>query len=79
MNNRLDYISKFEDGTVEKMTELRKKFIDIDNELRGYVDPNGCVTITPALARTVSLARTHVETASMYAIKSLCLKHEVKE
>ena len=74
MDNRLDYIGSFEDGTVEKMTALRAKFIALDTELRELVNPNE--SHSPSLGRTVALARTHLETASMYAIKSLCLKHE---
>jgi len=74
MDNRLDYIGGFEDGTTEKMSALRAKFIELDNELRLLSDINSHQS--PALGRTIALSRTHLETASMYAIKSLCLKHE---
>lgn len=80
MNNRLDYINNFEDGAIEKMTEMRAKFIALDEELRMmlYIGVN---TITPneALKRSIALARTNLEQALQYSIKSLCLKHEKRE
>lgn len=76
MDNRLDYIGSFESGTTEKMSALRAKFIALDEEMRLLIDPNA--HSTPALSRSVSLCRTHIEVACQYAIKSLCLKHEKK-
>lgn len=76
MDNRLDFISNLKDGTVEKMTALRKKFIDLDNELKDLLLDQKLDENNPALNRCVALARTHIEEALMYAIKSLCLKHE---
>jgi len=76
MNNRLDYIGKFKDGAVEKMTEIRAKFVALDEELRMLACNSE--SVDPAFNRTLALARTHIETASMYAIKSVCLKYEDK-
>lgn len=81
MNIRLDFIAKFkdEDEAVNQMKETRNQFIELDLKLKSlvYLNPN---TITPneALLRSVSLARTNLEQALQYAIKSLCLLHEAE-
>ncbi len=74
MDNRLDFISKFEDGAVEKMTEIRAKFMALDEELKQLSDG-----ITPPGARVFAIARTNIESALHYAIKGLCLKFEKVE
>ena len=76
MNNRLDYISNFKEGAIEKMTAMREQFINLDNELRALTAANE--SVDPALPRSIALARTHLEVALQYAIKSLCLKFEDK-
>jgi hypothetical protein len=77
INSRLDYISSFADGAVEKMSEMRQKFIDLDNDLKNLADAaNSTYVDSMALFRSIDLCRTHIEQASMYAIKSICLKYE---
>ena len=72
---RLDYISKFKPGTVERMTDLRAKFIELERELRSlrndaalgdWINNANLLNI----GRTFDQAMTHLETAQMYAIKS---------
>lgn len=72
MNNRLDFISSFEDGAIEKMTEMRVKFMALDEELRVLANQK----LPAAAGRTLALARTNLEMSLQYAIKSLCLLHE---
>lgn len=76
MNNRLDFICKFKNATLAtmEMRAARERFIEIDAELQKLLEK----PTDPALARSVSLARTHLEVALQYTIKSLCLKHEDK-
>lgn len=70
---RLDFINKINPEFINKMTEIRNKFIVLDNELRKINDEmNG----DSAGLRAIALARTHIETSCMYAIKSLCIAGE---
>lgn len=80
-NYRLDYITKFKPGTVEKMTELRAKYIELEREIRSlrdelYVDDWISNPNVIQIARTYDQAFTHLETSLMYAIKMLCLLGE---
>ncbi len=80
LNNRLDFISNIEENAIEMMTDLRNQFIHLDLSLQEIaeaypdVDNGG----NPAAARALSLARTHIETALQFGIKSLCLCGEIK-
>lgn len=75
MNHRLDLINNIKDEAFEKMTEIRQKFIALDKELfELWGSP--CF---PEAQRAFSIARTHLETASMFAIKGICLTYEKKE
>ncbi len=76
MNNRLDFICKFKNSQLAtmEMSAARERFIEIDAELQKLLEN----PVDAALARSVSLARTHIEVALQYTIKSLCLKHEDK-
>jgi len=76
---RLDYIGKFKPGTVEKMTALRSKFIELEGEISelfplitGDEDANNCF-------RVFSETLSHLEKSQMYAIKMLCLLNEENE
>lgn len=72
-DNRLDYMSKFEVDAYEKMSKIRSLYMKLDDALREIVDSreqrNGS-------SRCGSLARTHLETSQMYAIKTICILHE---
>ena len=77
IDNRLDSINKIEPIYIDRMTELRKKFIELDRELGLMAEED---TVTGAsLFRAISLSRTHIEIALQFAIKSLCLMGEIKE
>lgn len=71
VDNRLDYIGKFKDGTVEKMSEMRKLFIALDNELVKLGDDQHG-------HRNLAIARTNIEQACMNAIKVIALQGEDK-
>lgn len=74
---RLDYINKLSPAVINQMTIVRQAFIELDKVLQ---EPSVCeVFLESGAARTTALARTHLEAACMYAIKSLCLVGEVKE
>jgi len=79
---RLDSINKIHPMYIEKMTEIRKGFLAVDDLLQGMADEarkksdadSGC-----AASRAVALARTANEQACQYTIKSLCILGEMKE
>ncbi len=74
---RLDFITNIEKEYIDKMTFIRKEFMALDHKLRTYVELE---TINnDGAARCLSIARTHIETACQYAIKSLCIMGEIKE
>lgn len=72
-NNRLDYISKFNDTSVDCMTEIRMQYEMLDARIRDFLD---IMDEKEGSARCAALARTHLETSLMYAIKTLCLLGE---
>lgn len=74
MSTRLDYINEFKnkDAAIQDMSDLRKKFIELDDVLRDAFNDEK----NPQVLRAISLARTKLEQSCMYAIKSLCLVHE---
>jgi len=78
MDIRLDYICEFEDrdAAIAEMTAIRKDFIALDNAICFFAED--IQKNNPAMARAVSIARTHLETSLQYAIKALCLKYEKK-
>ncbi len=72
-SHRLDYISKFKEGYVDQMNDLRSKFIFLDAYLFLLSeDPN----ISTESIRTLEIARTHLETACQFGIKTVCLLGE---
>lgn len=71
LDNRLGYIGNFASGTIEKMSQYRTLFIDLDNHLKHLGD-------TQQGHRQLSLARTHLETALMFCIKTIAIQGEKK-
>jgi len=71
IDNRLDYIVKFKEGTVEKMSEYRKLFIALDSELVKLGDDQHG-------HRNLAIARTNLEQALMNAIKVIAIQGEDK-
>lgn len=71
---RLDFIEKIEPDAINRMTELRQKFIALDKELQVINDQQP----DPAGVRAISCARTNLEIALQFAIKSLCILGEIK-
>lgn len=76
-NIRLDFISNIENDYLARMAELRAMYIDLDLAIQELEDDENFEHESGAM-RTISLARTHLETSLQYAIKSLCLIGEVK-
>lgn len=72
---RLDFVKNIRNEFIDQMTSIRSDFIALDSRLITMADN----TIDPAALRTISIARTELETACQYAIKSLCLMGEIKE
>jgi hypothetical protein len=73
---RLDFISEIEQSHIDMMTKIRKQFILLDNELRTISTLKGADR--EGASRCLSIARTKIETACQYTIKSLCVMGEVK-
>lgn len=75
-DNRLDFISNIDPDYINMMTDLRKDFIALDARLRllGTIESSK----KDGVGRCLSIARTNIETACQYAIKSLCLMGEIK-
>lgn len=78
---RMDYIGKFELGTIEKMQAIRQRYIelemDIDRLMQEYIERGG--NITEQEKRVLNEAFTQLEKSQMYTIKFLCLAGEAKE
>lgn len=75
-NYRLDYITKFKPGTVEEMTKIRAKFIEIEEKISQFVEKmtdEYSYNNSENICRTYDQALKHLETAQMYTIKMLCL------
>ncbi len=70
---RLDFIRNINQTEIERMTEIRKKFIALDDELKLITDQ---LFDKAAGQRVVALARTNLEIACQFAIKSLCILGE---
>lgn len=77
MNNRLDFISNIEPTGIEIMSDIRKSYIQLDEILKHFA-VNPIKLLDAAGQRSLSLARTNLETSLQYAIKTLCLQYEVK-
>jgi hypothetical protein len=77
MNNRLDFITNIDVDGLSLMTQVRKAYIDLDENLR-LLAGNCEKPLDAAGCRTLALARTNLETSLQYAIKTLCLQYEIK-
>lgn len=76
LDNRLDFITNIEETSINQMTSLRAKFIELDQELQNLgLDPY----LDSTSGRTLAISRTNLETSLMYAIKTLCLLGEKVE
>lgn len=75
---RLDFITNIDPSVILQMTEIRKLFIAIDQQLMLMADEAHEKNM-PAAARAVALARTNNEQACQSAIKSLCILGERKQ
>lgn len=72
--SRMDFIEKFKDGTIENMTNLRKKYLDLEEGLErlkenaeyGMLSDNN-------IQRVFEQTINHLEASQMYSIKFLCL------
>ena len=74
---RLDFISNIDPAYIEKMTEIRKGFIAVDNLLQGIAneaEEKGDFSAE----RCIALARVFNEQALQATIKSLCILGEMK-
>ena len=75
---RLDFISDIRPEMIKAMTVVRRMFLDLDSELQCFDEFNCHEENVGAAMRSVSIARTHIETSLQYAIKALCLIGENK-
>lgn len=77
---RLDYINKFRPGTVEKMTELRNKYLDLEKEIKDiYYEMIPYAPNYINQERVFDETLSHLEQSQMYSIKMLCLLGEDKD
>lgn len=76
-DNRLDFMTGIDPQFIDMMSQLRQDFIMLDSKLRvmSSMEP----AEREGVARCLSLARTKLEEALHYGIKSLCIMGEVKE
>ncbi len=74
---RLDFIKDIKNDYVDKMTDIRKVFMSLDELLKSLAD-EATAQKNLAASRTIGLARTFIEQALQSTIKSLCLLGEVK-
>lgn len=76
-DNHLTFITSIDPQFIDMMSQLRQDFIMLDSKLRtiSSLEPAEREGVT----RCLSLARTKLEEALHYGIKSLCIMGEVKE
>lgn len=72
---RLDYIKNIDQVQIECITKIRKLYMSLDDELKIISDQ---LANKPAGARAAALARTNLEIACQFSIKSLCLLGEIE-
>jgi hypothetical protein len=77
MNNRLDFIENISPEGVADMIAIRKLYITLDEILVHY-SKHPIKPLDAAANRTLALARTHLEIALQFSIKTLCIQHEIK-
>ena len=77
-DNQLAFITNIDPQFIDMMSQLRQEFIMLDSKLRvmSSLEP---FKEREGVARCLSLARTKLEEALHYGIKSLCIMGEVKE
>lgn len=73
---RLDWMNNISPEFCEKMKKTRELFIELDSAIQEFGDENNY--LDSGAARTLAIARTHLESSCMYTIKSLCLLGEIK-
>lgn len=78
IDTRLDFITKIDPAKIEMMTALRKKFVDLEKEMRKFEDLDWHDDNVQAAMHSLSMTTTHLGTSCMYAIKTLCLIGELK-
>jgi hypothetical protein len=76
-DNRLDFITNIHPDYIQKMTDTRAMFIALDELLRMQIKDDS--TNKAEASRTASIARTHLEIACQFTIKTFCLLGEIKE
>lgn len=75
IDNRLDFISDIKPGAIDKMKNIRKMYIALDEIIQ--IQEVKCEQENiKAGVRTAELARMNLETSLQYAIKTLCLLGE---
>ncbi len=77
-DNRLDYIEKIDQIEIDRMTDIRSKFIALDRELQKISDDLFAKKRMDDGLRVISLARTQLEVSLQFSIKSLCILGEIK-
>lgn len=73
---RLEGIKKVRQSAIEKIDNLKKMFVQIDGIICTQAEK---MKDNPAGLRAASLARTHLEIASMYTSKTLAILGEIKD
>lgn len=76
-DNNLAFITKIDPQYIDMMTVLRQEFISIDEKFRMVSSLESAQK--DGVYRCLSLARTKLEEALHYGIKSLCIMGEIKE
>jgi hypothetical protein len=77
MNNRLDFISNIAASGLEHMKDIRKCYMQLDDLLVHHSKmPER--PLDAAASRALALARTHLEIALQFSIKTLCIQYEIK-
>ena len=75
---RLDWISNIEQPALDLMTDIRAKYIALDQAIQDLEKTYPQIDNEAVSGRTIALGRTNLETSLQFIIKSLCLAGEIK-
>lgn len=78
MTNRLKPLKIDIEHFLPLSETVRKAYEELDKILIG-IDESESFILDPEAKRTLELARTHLETSSFYAIRTVALKHREEE
>ncbi len=63
---------------MEQINKLKNLYLELDSAIQDALDDEHLNPFDSESQRTLAIARTHLETSCMYAVKSVALAGEIK-